>query len=311
MISCTEFVPAYSELFTYLDDHYGRAEVDRLWDYLFAPTGKGIPLINYARKDGLKGCVDYWTHIAEEESCDVKFTYNLEDGWYQSESFHCPSKGRLLKLQEEIGLTPYKDYCDHCDYYRASLEEVGLTWIRNHMGVDNAQCSRVLWDTKKFKGVMRNNENTVVKRFYPYEYEYFHPDFHSSMNMGIAYVGEKHGEDDVKAYLSMFTRDVYKPVIAAMESDALGAIEAKIRETYKLEKAEDALHIENDGNTLSVKVAYCPAVKYLRSTGRDVCKWFYLSTETVMQTLADIAGLPFKMESYDAQTGAAAYSFAR
>lgn len=26
MISCTEFVAAYSELFTCLDDHYGRAE---------------------------------------------------------------------------------------------------------------------------------------------------------------------------------------------------------------------------------------------------------------------------------------------
>jgi hypothetical protein len=81
MISCTEFVAAYSELFTYLDDHFGREEVSRLWDYLFAPTGDGIPLINYAKKDGLKGCVDYWTHIAEEESCDVQFTYNLEDGW--------------------------------------------------------------------------------------------------------------------------------------------------------------------------------------------------------------------------------------
>ena len=56
MISCTEFIPAYSELFTFLDEKYGRAEVDRLWDFLFAPTGKGIPLINFAKKDGVKGC---------------------------------------------------------------------------------------------------------------------------------------------------------------------------------------------------------------------------------------------------------------
>ena len=311
MISCTEFVAAYSELFTYLDDHFGREEVSRLWDYLFAPTGDGIPLINYAKKDGLKGCVDYWTHIAEEESCDVQFTYNLEDGWYMSQSFHCPSKGRLLQLQKEIGLTPYKDYCDHCDYYRLALEEVGLTWIRNHMDVDSAQCSRVLWDTKKFKGIMYNNENTVVKRFYPYEHEYFHPDFHSSMNKGIEYVGSRHSEEDIKAYLAMFTRDVYKPVLVAMEQDPLGAIEAKIRETYKLEKSEDALTIVNDGKTLAVKVSYCPAVKHLHATGRTVSQWFHLSTETVMQTLADHAGLTFTMESYDAGTGAAAYSFTR
>ena len=35
MISCTEFIPAYSELFTYLEDKYGRDEVDVFWDYLF------------------------------------------------------------------------------------------------------------------------------------------------------------------------------------------------------------------------------------------------------------------------------------
>lgn len=96
-----------------------------------------------------------------------------------------------------------------------------------------------------------------------------------------------------------------------MEQDALGAIEAKIRDTYKLEKAEDALTIENDGQTLSVKIAYCPAVKYLHATGRTVSQWFYLSTEAVMQTLAEHAGLSFAMNSYDEETGSAEYSFAR
>ena len=50
MISCTEFIPSYSELFTYLEDNYGRDEVDRFWKYLFEPTGDGIPLINFVKK---------------------------------------------------------------------------------------------------------------------------------------------------------------------------------------------------------------------------------------------------------------------
>ena len=74
MISCTEFIPAYSELFTFLDKKYGREEVNRLWDFLFAPTGKGIPLINFAKKDGLKGCVDYWTGTLTEEAADANST---------------------------------------------------------------------------------------------------------------------------------------------------------------------------------------------------------------------------------------------
>ena len=52
MISCTDFIPAYSELFSFLDENYGRGEVEKLWEYLFKPDGKGIPLINFAKKDG-------------------------------------------------------------------------------------------------------------------------------------------------------------------------------------------------------------------------------------------------------------------
>ena len=60
-----------------------------------------------------------------------------------------------------------------------------------------------------------------------------------------------------------------------------------------------------------MKCAYCPAVKHLRKTGREVSAWFRYSTETVMQTLADIGGLKFTMESYDDETGAAAYYFTK
>ena len=40
MISCTEFIPAYSELFHYLDENFGRDEVDCFWADLFTPNGK-------------------------------------------------------------------------------------------------------------------------------------------------------------------------------------------------------------------------------------------------------------------------------
>ncbi len=311
MISCTEFIPAYSELFTFLDRKYGPEEVNRLWDDLFAPDGKGIPLINFARKDGLKGCIDYWNGTLSEEAAEVTRMYNLEEGWIRSTMHHCPSKGRLLELKKSIGLEPYPRYCEHCDYYRKALEEVGLTWIRNHVDVDEARCSSMIWDPKIFKGVMHRDENTVTVEIHAAEHTYFHPGFHSSMNRGIDYVGRTHGEDDVRAYLQMYTEDVYKPVFAEAKTDPLGAIEKKIRETYELEQASDALTVENDGKTLSVKIAYCPAVKYLQSIGTEVSEWFPLSTEVVMQTLAEKAGLKFTMESYDEKTGAAAYSFTK
>ena len=311
MISCTEFIPSYSELFTYLEDHYGRKEVERFWTYLFEPTGKGIPLINFAKAKGLRGCWEYWEGTLTEEAADVIKYINEKEGWIYSEMRYCPSKGRLLQLKDEIGIEPYHDYCGHCDYYRAALEQVGLTWTRVHMHVDEAKCASILYDPKVFKGMIQMSDDVEVLDIKPGDHEYFHPDFHSSLNMGIHYLGHNYGLDALNDYLKLYTEHVYKKVIDAMKEDPLKAIENSIRNTYKLEKAEDVLGIENDGKSLRVKIAYCPAVKHLRKTGRDVTPFFRYSTETVMKTLAEHGGLKFTMESYDEETGAAAYSFER
>ena len=177
--------------------------------------------------------------------------------------------------------------------------------------MDKAACSSIIWDPKVFNGVMQMNENTVIKEFHSSENEYFHPDFHSSMNMGIEYLGTAHGEKDVKEYLAVFAKNAYKALLDKMKSDPLGALKKHIEATYALEKASDALTLYIEGDTLSVSVSYCPAVKHLRKTGRAVSKWFSYTTEEVMQTIANELGLHFTMEAYDEETGAAKYSFTK
>ena len=309
MISCTEFIPAYSELFTYLEEHYGRPEVEKFWAYLFEPTGKGIPLIHFAREKGLRGCWEYWEGTLTEEAADVIKYMNEKKGWIYSEMRYCPSKGRLLELEKEIGLKPYYDYCGHCDYYRASLREVGLDWMRFHLHVDEAKCCSVLYDPKVFKGMVEMDGDVEVLDIKPGDHEYFHRDFHSSLNMGIHYLGDRYGEAALKDYLTLYTKHVYVRTIEAMEADPLGAIAHRIAETYRLEKAEDALTLQREENKLTVQIAACPAVAHLQATGREVTPWFRYSTETVMQTLAECGGLSFQMEYYDPQTGTAQYSF--
>ncbi len=312
MISCTEFIPAYSELFKYLDSKFGRKEVERFWEYLFKPTGKGIPLINFLKKDGLRGAWDYWAGTLTEEAADCTKYLNEKEGWISSEMHYCPSKGRLLQLQKEIGLEPYYDYCGHCDYYRAALEEIGLCYIRNHANVDKAQCQSIIYDPKIFKGVMVHDENIEVLKVSSDDREYFHPDFHSSMNMGIDYVAKEHGVECLEEYLTIYTNNVYKPVINKIKtSDAFEAIEECIKNTYKLEKAEDAVVINKKGNTLNVQIKYCPAVKHLKNTGRKVSYYFEYSTKTVMQTLANIANVSFEFKNYDKETGKCEYTFTK
>lgn len=309
MISCTEFIPAYSELFSYLDKKYGRAEVDKFWEYLFAPTGDGVPLINFLVKEGIRGCYSYWAGTLNEEAADFTIYLNEKAGWYHSVMHHCPSKGRLLELEKELGITPYPDYCLHCDHYRSAIEKAGLKYIYNFIGTDRAACSELVYDPKIFDGRMIIDENTVIMDRRAGDNEYFHPDFHSSMNMGIHYIGENYGFEGVKEYLKQYTDNVYANLKKDIAQRGLVAIEEKIRDTYKKEKAEDLLIIEGADGSLNVTVKSCPAVLHLKKTGRSVSPWYRYTTELVMNNLASAADADFSLHYYNETDGSTSYSF--
>ena len=309
MISCTEFIPSYSELFKYLDGHYGYEEVKRFWAYLFKPDGKGIPLVNFVRRDGLKGAVEYWNGTLKEEAADVTRWYNLEAGWTYSEMHYCPSKGRLLRMKEELGVEPYPHYCDHCDYYRSALEMFGLRYYRNNLKVDQAQCASMIYDPKVFKGSMTVDEHTRKVEYRSGDLEYFHRDFHSSLNMGIEYLGANYGEEVVRDFLTVYTETIYRRELGDIRARGLPAIEAKILDTYEKEHASEVVRTRLSEGRLDVEIASCPAVEHLRRTGREVTRWYPMTTSVVMETLARACGARFVMDAYEDRTGAARYHF--
>lgn len=311
MISCTEFIPAYSELFCYLEETHGEEAVKKLWDYLFAPTGKGIPLINYAKKDGLRGCWEYWKGTLSEEAAHCTRRMSQSGGWIYSKMHYCPSKGRLLELEKEIGLKPYHNYCGHCDCYRGALEEVGICWLRNHLDTDSAGCESYIYDPRIFKGVVAPADDVEVMEIKPSDHEYFHPDFHSSLNMGIHYVGENFGLEELRSYLTRYTNNVHIKTFRDMENRGILALEALILDTYEKEKCPDAVKTTLDQTGLLVEIAYCPAVRHLRKTGRTVSPWYRYSTEVVMAVMAQKCGYRFVMDAYDDATGKASYRFVR
>lgn len=315
MISCTEFIPAYSELFKHIDEHHGGyAAVQRFWDYLFKPDGKGIPLINFIKeKGGLRGAFEYWygeNGTLMEEACDAAAWFNFEQGWARTEEIRCPSKGCLLKLKEELGVEPYAHYCDHCNYYRGALEEGGIIQINDNFDTDRAACRSYMYDPKIFKGLMQPDENTVHIEIHSSDREYFHKDFHSSMNMGIEYLAANFGVEDLVAYLTAYTNAIWVKHISAAKQDGIAAIEKRILDIYRKEHAEDAVNTAIENGTLTVEIAYCPAVKHLHATGREVSEWFSYATTVPMGILAAAAGKRFILDSYDKETGAAKYRFA-
>ena len=140
MISCTEFIPAYNELFKYLDQKGGKAAVVDFWEY-FSDTFLNN-LRNLVLENGLRGCWLYWEKALREEAADFTMELDEEAGEFSITLHHCPSKGRLLAYEH---IEPYPDYCEHCDVmYRRVLEPLGFEYGLDRSQTDRARCRLVV-----------------------------------------------------------------------------------------------------------------------------------------------------------------------
>ncbi len=149
MISCTEFIPAYSELFKFLEHKGGKAAVVAFWENLSDSFLANLRQL--AGEKGLAGCFEYWSHTLAEEAADFRMT--LDGDCFQIDMRTCPSKGRLLA---DPHLLPYPDYCEHCDLlYRRVLEPLGFEYDVDLSHTDQARCLLTVKD-RRIKTASKN-----------------------------------------------------------------------------------------------------------------------------------------------------------
>ncbi len=134
MISCTEFIWVYSELFKFLEARGGKDKVIAFW--------KGISdeflgnLRENIEKDGLKGMHAYWSHTLGEEG--GRHHMMLYDDMFIIDMHDCPS----AKLVHQSGrIKPYHDYCEHCRWlYPPLIEEYGYEVEMNIIDCEKGRC---------------------------------------------------------------------------------------------------------------------------------------------------------------------------
>lgn len=137
MISCTEFIPAYSEFFKFLEEKGGKKAVVSFWEYL--SDSFLMNLKELVMQNGIKGCWLYWSNTLNEEAADFTMTLDEEAGEFEIEMHQCPSRSRLNNIRD---FEPYKDYCGHCDLlYRRVLEPLGYRCSMDLSRCDRAQCT--------------------------------------------------------------------------------------------------------------------------------------------------------------------------
>ena len=138
MISCTEFIPAYSEGFKYFEKIGGRSELEKFWSYLSELYLKDT-LTKLVAEEGLEGCNTYWAHSLNEEAADFKMVLDEIKGEFTIDMVKCPSKGILNELTY---MEPYHSYCDHCPaLYRPIIERVGYKYDEDLSNCQNASCT--------------------------------------------------------------------------------------------------------------------------------------------------------------------------
>ena len=119
MISCTEFIWAYNELFKFLEGRYGKQAVVDLWVALSEEFLTNLDEL--VAEKGTRGMEEYWTHTLTEEGADYSMS-STEDS-FSIEMHQCPSVGLL----QQGPAVRYRDYCEHCAWlYPRILERYGF-----------------------------------------------------------------------------------------------------------------------------------------------------------------------------------------
>ena len=144
MISCTEFIPLYSELFKYLEELGGHDEVVRYWEHI-SDTYVAGHLGEEVKENGIRGCWNYWSKSLSEEACDVKMILDEDEESFTIDMRWCPSRGMLNSLEH---MDPYYDYCGHCALlYSRQLAKYGIGYEE----IDMSNLDKAMCHTKYFK----------------------------------------------------------------------------------------------------------------------------------------------------------------
>ena len=256
MISCTEFIPLYSEFFKFLERQGGHDAVVEYWTYISDKsigdkTNPNSLAYKCEKYGGFEGAIAYWGHTLTEEACDLFEMKDRDAKVRYLHMRHCPSRGMLNALTH---VEPYYDYCSHCDLiYSRVLEKYGIVYKRDKSGIDHAECRDVLYEKDNppsFDFTTVSDEELKAKAgveiidMKSEDNKYLHRDFHLSGDNALKYCGDKFGYDAVIGFIEDYVKYYYAPVIEKIKKEGLSSIKEWIEKVYETEEASELLHTE-------------------------------------------------------------------
>ena len=320
MISCTEFIPLYSEFFKYLEAKGGEAAVMDYWIHISDTSiGDKTNPNSLASKcelfGGFGGAKAYWGHTLTEEACDFIKLYDYDRKFIFSHMRHCPSKGMLNDFEH---IEPYHNYCEHCNViYSRVLKNYGIEFARDHSKIDNAECRSLLFEKGNepdidWKNLTDDEIRAMAKEDGSVEFidlktednKYLHRDFHLLGDNDLSYCGDKFGDEGVKDFLTTYVTNYYSPQIKDIKERGLVAIKEWIEKIYTVEEAIELVHFDLTENSLTVTIDKSPVIEYMHGLNQEPGKYYIEETRTLYGAIADACNFGFSLEYYNEDGGA-------
>ena len=323
MISCTEFIPLYSEFFKYLEKKGGHDAVIEYWIHISDTSiGDKTNPNSLASKcelyGGFEGARAYWGHTLTEEACDLLEVHDCKNKFVFTHMRHCPSRGMLNSLEH---VEPYYDYCEHCNViYSRVLKEYGIEYIRDHCQIENAECRSILFEKGNEPSIdwknitdeevhnFKKDDTVKIVDLKTEDNKYLHRDFHLLGDVALKYCGDKFGDNAVIEFLNDYVRHYYAPKIELFRKNGLKAVKEWLEELYETEEALDLLTTDLSSGELTVIILKSPVIEYMLSLGQSPSKYYIEETRTLYSVIADACGFDFELEYYN-EDGAAKFRF--
>lgn len=134
MISCTEFIWVYAEMFRFIEQRGGEQELIEFWEGIADEFLDNLR--EYVRAEGLEGMHRYWSHTLGEEGGRHHMT--LYEDMFVIDMHDCPS----AKLVHQSGrIQPYEKYCEHCRWlYPPLLRAEGFEADMHIISCEEGRC---------------------------------------------------------------------------------------------------------------------------------------------------------------------------
>jgi len=319
MISCTEFIPLYSEFFKYLEKKGGPDAVMEYWYYISDNSigDKTNPnsLASFIERveTPFEGAINYWNHTLTEEACDQYKIIDKNNHLCYGHMRHCPSRGMLNALEH---IEPYHNYCKHCDIiYQRVLDKYGIVHEMDFSRISNAECNSLIYekgkrpdvDITKTEDVPVDDTMTVID-MKAEDNKYLHRDFHLLGDLALKYCGETFGDKAVIEFLTDYTLNYYSPQIKDIKERGLIAIKEWIEKIYEVEEASELLHTELTDTSLTVNIDKSPVIEFMRSLNQKPSKYYVEETRTMYRVIAEACNLHFFLVYYN-EDGTASFKF--